>query len=1818
MSESLQERKSAGVPSTQPLDPQASSSHAFEPQPSITITNPSLLTEVEHNAGESEDDEEEKKEHKGKPSPLILDLYDFDDLNNLFSLTSSSSTTTASHSTTQNNAPSQAVDLDALRKEANENLAYLAEHLPHRKQVYLLHRPESLMVIKVQRLLRQHQVIADALKRQEQDPKRWGAFCRRAGWELFKKGYYQPENWLTTSALNETNNAESKQVPSSNTLTDRIFGDPRLWEYYQEVTTRLSDILLAVKAIRSGLVPTTKTLKDTAVTIGSKLVSIGLKAIPAIGDALDIVPQIIELALTTVNELSRQRNAARLARWCITHAEAEQLIESLALQLLPWRESALVMNEFVESSLLQRAENLYRQIKEATDLSAAQKLALQDIAVLTQLMVKTEPTKSPFQSTRVAINSHALLHAFGQHEKISVPEIKESIAPAETKQLPSTNPFTRHLPNATYYWHGATHNVTTAAQKALQAASNKQAIADEKTWLRLKWEDQQYALEQPELSNILELQQAMLQGLAFSLDWTVSEQEIVLNQMQKLWETFGLTALTHAVQTSQTQPWEQWKPTHQRLLQLLRELNYLEPQQQAKSLAETLRNHYRTVLLSWSQENIQDRIAQEKHLQEAKETASVSLQRYHSWHQRLADWLETVGPAAPVPPPLFVNHLEAADPTVLGARVAERWHHDDFKTIETLYAEYERAWKDAVRQGRDTAGALHSALVSNLKAAQQRLDTVWEKQQQDHAAEQQHLQEAHDQVILKHTQLDKALKEAEQLKAELSKPLPPHTSATPLKEDKSLSLSEKKTAITSDSKTSPAKESITQPFWQDAADAVHAVEQRLGTAPCGFSVITWNNSASGTLLGQWQWGLLLASPTSGEQDNYWHVFCHLLNRQLINLSTTPIGLQWLTPDLFLITDDNLTPYRQNAHCFAISRTQAETATGLWSTYKDNAQRQQQASSRTTGVPLARQWGYDGLQSLNTAHYSKTNLTAENTYSVAERLLYPLLHWCQYVGSYYGLAPASPDTILNTLVRDQRCHPGFITDIRNAIHWAETHLSSLAHAWRTQQPPRNLAPGEVILLHPDSPAIPAEQNVLRQHHRYTVALLAHTQKVWGLHTPPVTNFDPLQVWFDQTLLNIKHRKIPETAILSTLPRLVTICAHRHWKNLKQQLEIFWDIPQDYRSEYVRLFEHALPEQKTVTQQLRLAPNHVGWRLITQEQQRRWQDSLRSLVAQAPVPNLPDSAKTDIAEGKAVWVQWVENHQSLWAPLKAGYAKTLLKLDAKQIQWQPKTNAAGNHRVYQLKTSTKCFWAKIYPEQPGMGHLVTSLDHRLGVERTPQQQTMALHHAPLIVKDGTAVGMKITQSAIVVSEHVADQSQKLQTILEKQPQLLAKLDFISFIKTFLRVLLSNPEDDKADDYFLVPIPGTDRYQLIRIDNERAFLPVSYFSKGWIQRQEKLQVKSILYCLDQMLIPWDSDSRIQELLEDLRQLQPSIFIIDLLQEIDDLHNDWQHRLFPLETIYQHACLQEPWLSLPTPMLPQGIENALLKRFTSLQTALRSFQTRDINGLKLLEIVQPELAKFYNISLFQGKLAPHAAPPNRHAHARFERVAGPYYQQQPNQAGGRTTRITGPMMLSRLSSIVLPEQPKTPTEREQVKTFAQNIWEKKANSVAQALAAVEHWRHEEVARVAENLLANKTDSAETAHAREKARIQFGLLPGPEQQRVLEKVFAASGTALTLQEQHYLLTALIGAQCHNLDFRPFEAILTNELLLPILRNASKQILKLNLSDCTQLTSDILKDIERYCPYLKRLQINGQTTWKSIDIGNFAELTTLECNQATL
>ena len=179
----------------------------------------------------------------------------------------------------------------------------------------------------------------------------------------------------------------------------------------------------------------------------------------------------------------------------------------------------------------------------------------------------------------------------------------------------------------------------------------------------------------------------------------------------------------------------------------------------------------------------------------------------------------------------------------------------------------------------------------------------------------------------------------------------------------------------------------------------------------------------------------------------------------------------------------------------------------------------------------------------------------------------------------------------------------------------------------------------------------------------------------------------------------------------------------------------------------------------------------------------------------------------------------------------------------------------------------------------------------------------------------------------------------------------------------MLIIQPEDDKANDYFLVPDPDKPGYfRLVRIDNERAFFSPETIREGWFTSAE-LNVKSIIFCLEKMQISWgklvEADARLNEYRRHIKQLVPAECFQTLLREASDLHDQW-YLLFSATEV-QHiaqAGLEKGEIIFPVMMILPDCEHALLERLYLIQQAWHSESN---SGLSLLNWVQPNLYKYY-----------------------------------------------------------------------------------------------------------------------------------------------------------------------------------------------------------------------------------------------------------------
>ena len=122
--------------------------------------------------------------------------------------------------------------------------------------------------------------------------------------------------------------------------------------------------------------------------------------------------------------------------------------------------------------------------------------------------------------------------------------------------------------------------------------------------------------------------------------------------------------------------------------------------------------------------------------------------------------------------------------------------------------------------------------------------------------------------------------------------------------------------------------------------------------------------------------------------------------------------------------------------------------------------------------------------------------------------------------------------------------------------------------------------------------------------------------------------------------------------------------------------------------------------------------------------------------------------------------------------------------------------------------------------------------------------------------------------------------------------------SLTQTLFRVLLTNPEDDKGDDYCVVQAKDQP-LSLVRIDSERSFYPIEEFKRGiwpFSSGKHTLIVKSIIYCMKFMNDPLES-----EVLSQFLALKIEDVMYAWLDDLAREHETYQ-RLFTQDELMAH----------------------------------------------------------------------------------------------------------------------------------------------------------------------------------------------------------------------------------------------------------------------------------------------------------------------------
>jgi len=772
-------------------------------------------------------------------------------------------------------------------------------------------------------------------------------------------------------------------------------------------------------------------------------------------------------------------------------------------------------------------------------------------------------------------------------------------------------------------------------------------------------------------------------------------------------------------------------------------------------------------------------------------------------------------------------------------------------------------------------------------------------------------------------------------------------------------------------------------------------------------------------------------------------------------------------------------------------------------------------------------------------------------------LQPLTLWILDVGMYFGIEENNTWAMLDELNQSSRIASVFLQELSEALTYLHKLRLKLHYAWLTQSKPSGIQfdcwlemPTDNNLATPtrDFYLDAIQRDTLDAIQRRIIEPLVETISVFGIISSPAHQFDPLIHYFEQQF-KILNQKFTVGLNLKTVSTLAEIALRR--PHLLTPNSTFRDLPAQVKIAYLDALEIALQtmeqensikgieELKVLVQTLWHYPTEDEWRAESFRQERAWHEQLMRLVSAEVL--CPASNTITLVQDKAL------KHYALKPEI-------VLQLFATQGEWQPKSRkVTGNHLVYSItdknQTEILC-WAKIYPEQPGIEWLMLHLDRRLGVYGIPCSTLVNLHH------NGQ-------NTAVLLSAHVPHPN--LLTTLRTHPQMLSHLDRAHFFKTLMRVLLSNPEDDKGDDYFLEA--KEDGLKLIRIDNERAFFVSEFVSGVW--QVHKLQVKSILYCLDLLTEPMKTGTpSINAAIEDFLQLKPRALVKNLILELKSVQSLWQS-LFSEVDIKTHYENQKPWLSLPVLYVPQELVKELPVRMESLQTLL--VLNPKTTGLQLLKTVQPELAKHYT----QGfEKHPNNQNPYSQICKRFEASSGQYYTVQGDntlslhetEVATLSLRLTGALSLD----------------------IVKAIWRGTIYAADAALKEIAYWEANHTTEVY-NGLVHPDITIQT-----KARADWQQLPNS--QRVVSFNYFSDWVRChpdaDISLQQAVLAMLPGTTFDTLDLSAFYASLDDSLLIPILKAGCDHLDKLTLNGCQNLSEAIPGVIASSCLNLKILNVS--------------------------
>lgn len=1584
----------------------------------------------------------------------------------------------------------------------------------------------------------------------------WADFCQQASAILFTKGYYQPEIIPPIST--------EPQSESSETLTAQPL-DPACQTYYREVYRRLSMHLVGSMAITSDRVAEAADLIDIGITVGASFIPKGGAIIGGI--------------MRGARVIAKHREAAEISKWADSLPEIDNLARYLALSMTNLRREQLPLlkaDDFSQLKLTQ-LKWLAQEFKEHTTYAPSHKLALHDVDVMLDLLLNCMQSEASEPEARVAENTAALQQAFQQSltttdenrtlslwkrlkkkERVFLSEVKASKPSAST-----TDSKTAKLPPAHHF--NLTFDTIKANAWRYHQAGLATAIAlgdmdAQQNWhARLKKLQEQGNLQQRadyQAAHCL----AQLTKLTASTPPAWQDVLTLFTDVCAYMKLPDQTVEQHHLWKKLHTVWSASKDTtdisQQALQQHLTDVT-------TAAACQTLHTQMMQLLDGLIQLD-QPAIAKEQS-RRYQESANHAFQKELELHNRLEQKIAQATQQAEQ----YRVRQKAWN------QVLQRWEQQIASILKSPEAESSSTdpqrfigiLKKAWIQGQEVS------LLEQYCSIQYE---SWRKQhRQNLPSANEHLQTLQAGI----TQL-KLIINSEVMTASTPQDLAQLATAKELcKTWKNVSGEAVQYFLKFSTDTALETSSVlrsTRPTTA-SADLIKHLESELGQPPCGFALLhasivlsdTVKHHHCATYTRPAEPHIVILITDSAQQDNpYWQAYAKLWQWQSQYQNPTHTLAEVM--HVWVSSPSQLPSHVLLAKNEGSSQANATSAVRLMSQYE--TARLAHLQSASEGAPFTRSYGYHGLQAL-----FKKPLPDPLP---IDSLLAPLRDFTLQLGLYHGIAAGSlvsSSAILDALAEQKRLSTTFITDLRAALSLGEAKES--------------VSPKE-----------------LEQHYQHTVEALWHScgitadrQSRWSLTQETTTEFDPLWAWFEDTLSAFKQGLIPldQQQVNKHLDFLVQVITHRQqftWSEHRRYLltdlpdgRYLHDSPDSLRLQYLNKLKQALPEQKSLITRLYHAPTATGQRLAREEEHLLWEKELKMLWQESTSDH--DSKSIFVVRTRQDYTtrEWRLENKILHPDI----ARQLFKSNG---QWRDKDpKYGGNHRVYPIifpDETVPRFWVKVYPEQPAAEYLVTELDRRLGVEGTPYFELVRFSHGQ-------------ESAAVIVS---AVNGTDLQYITEKEPEQLSQLSFTAFAGTLLRVLLTNPEDDKQADYFLVPQPGETSQRLMRIDNERAFFKPSSAGQRLLFKSEHLLVKSVLYCLEQMRWMWSDFPDVVPLVEDLLSLDPVALISELLQKTDELHDGW-NQLFTPPVVHQHFICKDPWASLPVMCIPNGLAKELITRLTLMQNALRRIDNRQISGLHLLEVTQPKLSQYYKAGhrpdSKTAKSSDLVSVDHSQVKSRFKQIAGHLYKQQNPKDALSPLKSGVPHSVAMQSSLRL-ESPIGIDTLEQ-------IIKKETCSAKCELAEFTRWQESQHRHFLEDILGQKATAA----------AEWGDMPLRQQNQLFEQLQAkALAQQLSREQKIFILQTMVfvlnQTAWPKLDFDGFQNELTDKLLIPMLEAAGPQLLQLNLNGATQLTILSFQACTKYNINLCKL-FAQQIKWTNILLTPLPHLAQLDLSgSATL